>query len=69
MLWKTHTHTKVLILGLIVIGILVAATVIGNLFSYRANAAEIITALTVGGAGMFVINVVRQIKKGGKKDA
>jgi prepilin signal peptidase PulO-like enzyme (type II secretory pathway) len=60
--WKTHTHTKILIIGLIWIGILVSFVTIGNVYDYRENADKIIIALTVGGAGMFLINIVRIIK-------
>ena len=66
--WRTRTHTKILILGLIWIGILVSVVTVGNVFSYRQNAAPIITALTLGGAGMFLINVVRAIKTPKEKE-
>jgi hypothetical protein len=63
MAWKTRTHTKILILGLIWIGILVSAVTIGNVFKYRENSAPIITALTIGGAGMFLTNIIRTLKE------
>ena len=66
--WRTRTHTKILILGLIWIGILVSIVTVGNVFLYRQNAAPIITALTLGGAGMFLINVVRVIKTPKEKE-
>ena len=60
--WRTRTHTKILIVGLIWIGVLVSSVTVGNVIAYRANAAPIITALTVGGAGMFLINIYRTLK-------
>jgi uncharacterized membrane-anchored protein len=63
-----YKHTRILEVCLIVIGILVGATVIGNIFSYRENADEIIGALIGGGTGGFVANLIRsyyQRLKGG----
>ncbi|HBF39764.1 MAG TPA: hypothetical protein DDW50_20930 [Firmicutes bacterium] len=67
MMWKTRTHTKILIIGLIWIGLLVSAVTIGNIFMFRSNAGPIIIALTIGGAGMFLINIYRVVQenKGG----
>lgn len=63
MIWKTRTHTKILIIGLLWIGLLVSAVTLGNIFQYRPNAGPIIIALTVGGAGMFLINIYRVVQE------
>lgn len=56
-----------MIIGLIIIGILVSVVVIGNAIVYRPNAAPLVNALTIGGAGMFLINIYRVLKEKGKE--
>jgi uncharacterized membrane-anchored protein len=56
-------HTRIMMVALIVIGALVAATAIGNIISYRENADEIIAALLGSGVGGFIANLVRSYKQ------